>query len=247
MGFGLLLIGYMFAFLTTAGLGEYLFAGMLLGGFLMYLGLTELRKYCPVFIYSLIVSVLIILCSLYKTGAWLDSWLALDLGVFSPDVVKVFDWINFVLYCVFDFTMLYGIADLSRRVDYPETRGLAFRNMFFVGIFNAYQILMFLPITVIESDKSFFMTILVILQLIYTVFNSFLIFKCYAMICPAGQEDMPRKKSRFEFVNRFREIRDAKEEKAIEDMKNYYEEKRRGKNANKNIVHHSSKKKKKKK
>ena len=65
------------------------------------------------------------------------------------------------------------------------------------------------------------------------------------MICPAGQEDMPRKPSRFAFVNKFREIRDAKEEKAIEDMKNYYEDKLRAKNAKRNAKNNNGKKKKK--
>ena len=58
MGFGLLLIGYMFAFVAGAGMGNYLFAGMLIGGFLMYLGLSELRKYSPAFIFALIGSIL---------------------------------------------------------------------------------------------------------------------------------------------------------------------------------------------
>ncbi len=233
MGFGLLLIGYVFSFVATAGMGEYMFAGMLIGGFLMYLGLCELRKYSPVFIYSLIVSILIIICSVFKTVIWVDSWLSLEIGIFTSTFVSIVDWVKFILYLIFDFTMLYGIADLSHRVDYPDTRQKAIRNMIFVGIYNAYQIVMFFPIGFIESDKSFFLTLLLIIQVIYTVVNAFLIFKCYAMICPAGQEDMPRKPSRFAFVNRFREIRDAKEEKAIDDMKNYYEEKLRSKNAKK--------------
>lgn len=90
-----------------------------------------------------------------------------------------------------------------------------------------------LPITgaLPEQDLNFLMTLLAICQVVYSVINCFLIFKCYAMICPEGQEDMPRKKSKFEFVNKIREKKDAKEEKAIEDMKNYYEEKLRARNA----------------
>ena len=53
------------------------------------------------------------------------------------------------------------------------------------------------------------------------------------MICPAGQEDMSRKKSRFEFINKFHERVDEKEEKAIESAKQYYEDKLRAKNEKK--------------
>ena len=63
MGFGLLLVGYTFAFVARVGLGDYIFAGMLLGSFLMYLGLSELRKYSPGCIYSQILSILIFFLS----------------------------------------------------------------------------------------------------------------------------------------------------------------------------------------
>ena len=101
--------------------------------------------------------------------------------------------------------------------------------MIIVGVFNIFQIIMMLPIkgALPEQDLNFLMTLLAICQVVYSAINCFLIFKCYAMICPEGQEDMPRKKSKFEFVNKIREKKDAKEEKAIEDMKNYYEEKLR--------------------
>lgn len=241
MGFGLLLIGYVFSFVATAGMGEFIFAGMLFGGFLMYLGLCELKKYSPVFIYPLIGSILIIICSVFKTLIWVNSWLSLEIGFLTPAVVSVFDWTKFALYFVYDITLLYGISDLSRRVEYPETRQKAFRNMIFVGIYSLCQILMFFPISFIESDKAFFLTLLLILQVIYTVLNAFLIFKCYAMICPAGQEEMPRKPSRFAFINKIREIRDAKEEKAIDEMKNYYEDKLRAKNNKKKNKHKKKK------
>lgn len=244
MGFGLLLIGYMFAFVATAGLGPYLFAGMLLGGFLMYLGLTELRKYSPAFIYALIGSILIVICSFFRTAVWIDSYFVLNLGLNAENVSLIYSWIEFVINFAFNIAMLYGVADLSRRVDYPETRQKAFTNMIFVFVFNAFQVVMFLPIAFIESDRSFFLTLLLILQVIYSVVNAWLLFKCYAMICPAGQEDMPRKPSRFAFVNKFREIRDAKEDKAIEDMKNYYEEKLRARNAKRNSKNNRKKKKK---
>ena len=149
--------------------------------------------------------------------------------------------LKFILGLLFNVALLYGIIDVSNRVDFAETRVKAMRNLVFVGVFNLYQLLMLFPIPFILEDKAFFNTLLLILQLIYSIMNAFLLFNCYAMICPAGQEDMPRKPSRFAFVNKMRAIRDAKEEKAIEDMKNYYEEKLKAKNSKK-----KSKKKKKK-
>lgn len=241
MGFGLLLIGYTFAFVARVGLGDYIFAGMLLGGFLMYLGLSELKKYSPVCIYPQILSILIFFLSLFGALIWTDSTFMLELGVGTEQNKLVYEWLKFILGLLFNVALLLGIIDVSNRVDYPETKTKAMRNLVFVGVFNIFQLLMLFPIPFILSDKGFFNTLLLIIQLIYTLANAFLLFKCYAMICPAGQEDMPRKPSKFAFVNKIRAIRDAKEEKAIEDMKNYYEDKLKAKNAKK-----KSKKKKKK-
>ncbi|MBE6646270.1 MAG: hypothetical protein E7611_01355 [Ruminococcaceae bacterium] len=225
MGFGLLLVGYITAFIITLGLGNYLFAGMLIGGFLMFLGLCELRKYCPTFLYALIANVFLILCSFYETAAWFDGILLLNSPIASTFVLRVFDWIEIAINLIFNITLLYGIADLSRRVEYPETREKAYRNMIFVGVFNVFQILMLIPNTIFDRDKGFFMTLLLIVQIIYAVFNAFLIFKCYAMICPEGEEDMKRKPSRFEFVNKMREKQDEREQRAIESTKEYFEKK----------------------
>jgi hypothetical protein len=225
MGFGLLLIGYMFAFLAKAGLGPYIFAGMAVGSTFMFFGLKELRKYSPVFIYALIGSVLLFICSILGGVSW-------GIGTFTENDVsilnKIFDIIKIAVNLFFEISMLYGIADLSRRVDYPDTRQKAFTNMIYVGVFNILQIATLLPIV-----RSAVMTVLIFAQLIYTGINTFLIFKCYAMICPAGQEEMKRKKSRFAFINKFHEIKDAKDDKAIEEMKNYYEDKLRKRNAKK--------------
>ena len=230
MGFGLLLIGYIFAFVAAAGLGPYIFAGSLIGGFFMYLGITELRRYSPAFIYSLICSVLIILCSFLGAAIWIDSSFALSLGIAGGIYETFYGWVKFVINLLFNLTLLYGIVDISSRVDFPDTRKKAIRNYAFVIVFNIAQILLLLPIGFIQEDLGFFSTLLLFLQIIYSVVNAWLIFNCYAMICPEGQESIPRKRSRFEFVNRFRDIRDAKEEKAIEEMKNYYEDKLKQRN-----------------
>ena len=233
MGFGLLLTGYMFAFVAGAGMGNYLFAGMLIGGFLMYLGLSELKKYSPAFIFALAGSILMILCSFWGTAVWLDSFFALGWGISSGVISTVYNWIKLVVNFAFNIALLYGIADISRRVELPDLRQKAIRNIIFVAVFNAYQLLLFFPIEFIKDDQNSFLTILLILRFVYTIVNAWLIFRCYALICPEGQEDMPKKRSRFAFINKINDARDAKEEKAIEEMKEYYESKLKAKNQKK--------------
>lgn len=234
MGFGLLLVGYMFSFLVF--LGEYKFGGLLAGSIFMFFGLRELKKYSPVFIYAFIGNILLFMCSIVGATIWsMDSFTAIDVNIAS----SVYQFVKLGVALYFEISMLYGIADLSRRVDYPETRQKAFRNMIYVAAFNVCQIVCHIVAlslqgkTLNNSDMATVIFIMMVAQILYTAINSFLIFKCYAMICPVGQEDMPRKKSRFAFINKFREIRDAEDEKAIEEMKNYYEDRLKKKNSKK--------------
>ncbi len=242
MGFGLLLIGYAIYYLITVGIGNYLFAGMLVGGFIMFLGLSELRKFSPVFIYAVIANLLLILCSFYETAAFFDDLFLLELGIASDTLLLIFDWIELVLNLIFNLALLYGIADLSRRVEYSPTRDKAYRNMVFVIIINAFELITLIPNSIFSSDRAFFLTLLLILRIFYVVLNLFLIFKCYAMICPEGEEEMTRKPSRFKFVNEMRAKQDEREQKAIESTKAYLEQKQK-----KRLEKQNSKKTKKKK
>ena len=230
MGFGLLLVGYVFAFVATTGMGPYAFAGVLIGGFIMFLGLSELHKYGPAFLYALIANVILLICSFYGAAAFIELQFGLAIGIASAEVSAVFDWIKFATDLAFNIALLYGIADISMRVEYPETRQKAIRNMFFVGIFNVFYLLLMLPTGIFDSQRSFFMTLLMILNVVYTVVNAFLLFKCYAMICPVGEEDMHRKKSRFEFINKLHEKQDEREQRAIDSTKEYFENKLRKRN-----------------
>ena len=208
----------------------------------MFFGLKELRKYDPVFMYALIGDILLFVCSIIFGVSWaLGSFTSIDVTILST----VMSFVKIAVCIYFEVSLLYGVADLSRRVDYPDTRQKAITNIIYVSIFNVYQIITLTPIVTSMSgeNKATALTILMIAQVIYTAINTFLFFKCYAMICPVGQENMPYKKSKFAFINKFREIRDAKDEKAIEEMKNYYEDKLKKRNSKRNSKHSKKKKK----
>ena len=226
MGFGLLFLGYIIAAMFSM-LGTYSFIGMLIGYVMMFWGLSELRKYCPTFLYAIIACVLMIFCSFFESFAGIDTLLGLGMLTNTVWLTKAFEIIEFAIELIFNIMLLYGIADLARRVDFPDIRVKAFRNMIFVGIYNLFHLFLFLPFDFIQNDLSFLYSLLVILMLVYTVLNLALIFKCYAFICPQGDEEMERKPSRFEFINKINARNDAKEQetldyynKKFEDIKN---------------------------
>ncbi len=226
MGFGILFLGYSIAAIFSM-LGTYSFIGMLIGYVMMFWALSELRKYCPTFLYAIIACIFMIFCSFFESFAGTDTLLGLGMLTNMQWLKDTFEIIEFAIELIFNLALLYGIADLARRVDFPDIRVKALRNMIFVGIYNAFQLFLFLPFEFIQNDLSFLYSLLVILMLVYTLFNLALIFKCYAFICPQGDEEMERKPSRFEFINKMNARNDAKEQetldyynKKIEDMKN---------------------------
>lgn len=228
MGFGLLLIGYTFAYLITIGLGNYAFAGLILGHFIMYLGIGELKKYSPAFIYAYIMSVMLIICSDFECVKGIDVMLNLGLGISGSGVANIFEISRFIFDAAFNVALLYGIIELSVRVDYPDTKFKSTRNLIFVGLYFVFQIIVSAlsqnPGEHFEKYSSFMMTLVLLFKLIYVVLNIGVIFKCYAFICPFEDVNMERKPSRFEFVNKMRERTDANEQKAIEETQKYLEQ-----------------------
>lgn len=254
MGFGLLLIGYTFAYLITIGLGTYAFVGMIIGHFMMYLALGELKKYSPVFNYAYILSVMLILCSGFECVSGVDSMLSLGLSLSSTKLASIMEVTRFLLDAGFNIAFLYGIIDLSKRVDYTDTKDKSYRNMVFVGLYYIFQIVISAladnPGETYAKYASFMMTVALLFKLMLVFFNIGLIFKCYAFICPSEDLEMKRKPSRFAFINKIREKTDANEERAIEDTKRYFEEKAKKKRekleAKNNSINRSNNKKKKK-
>lgn len=240
MGFGLLFVGYLFAYILRIGVGKYAFAGMLIGCFIMYLALGKLRRYCPSFIYALTVDIIRIFASFFEAVEGIDGLLFLNLGIAGSTAALVFRWITFALDLVFNILLLYSIADMANRVELPEIKGKSFRNMIFVGIFYALQLFLYLPLNIGNEAKNNLMVILTLSGLLYALLNSYLIFKCYAFICPEGDEEMARKPSRFAFINKINAERDAREQKAIDETKKYYEDKAREKREKRDSRYKSS-------
>ena len=231
MGFGLLLVGYTVAYLFSIGLGglaNYAFAGFLIGYFLCYLGLSELRKYSPSFNLALVLSIALTVCGLYETFAAFDNLFAIGFNVSGSFVSDIFSYTRFVLDCVFNLALLYGAVDISKRVDFEPTRNMAYRNMIFVAIAYAFELVRMLlagfAFASLQNSLPTLTGISMILKIFYIALNIFLWFKSYAFICPSEDVDMKRKKSKIEFVNKINERNDKKEMENMELSRKFYEE-----------------------
>ena len=230
MGFGLLLIGYTVAYLFPIGLGglqNYAFVGLLIGYFLCYLGLNELKKYTPVFKYAFIISIVLTLAGLFETLAGVDNLLSWNLGILNSMPYNIYSYVRFLLDCGFNIALLFGAIDISRRVYYEPTRNMAYRNIIFVAISYVIELvgmaLNLASIDAIAKALPVISVISIILKLLYILLNVYLWFKCYAFICPSDDVDMKRKKSKIGFINKIHERNDQKEAENMELTRKYYE------------------------
>jgi hypothetical protein len=82
-------------------------------------------------------------------------------------------------------------------------------------------------------------------QIVYTVLNLLLLINCAKDICPAGEEEQPIKRSRFQIINRIGDAYERNQQRAVERTMQEAEEKmrRRQEARNKKKIHHKKKKK----
>lgn len=73
------------------------------------------------------------------------------------------------------------------------------------------------------------MGVILFARIFVRILNALLVFSCYRMICLEGDEEMPRKESRFAFVNRLNEHFDRKEEENLALARERRDERRKKK------------------
>lgn len=233
MGFGKLLIGYFISFVLPIGLGNYSFLGIFIGAFIMYFALTELKKYGPVFTYAYITDIVYILFAMFLAVYGILN--LFDVATALKNYDNIINMTRIVVECVFNFLLIYGIMDMCRRVELDDLRRKAFFCFFPVAAFNILQVGEVVYTQVVANGENVSQVIAylkpleIVLALVYMISNMYVIFNCYAFICPKGDEDMKRKPSRFAFINKLHEKEDARDEKAREEAVKYYEEKKQKK------------------
>lgn len=218
MGFGLLFIGYLLAFLMSLNAYGYAFA--ILGYYIIFSALQKLSEYKHSFSYSLfplcimtILRILELIVSVsQKTG--LDLYLASIIErVLGSSTISI---LITVLSFVFSVLLFISITEIADSVELPE---LVKTGRFNIAVRIIY-ILMYLTAVLLPAifniNTGILMPVLLIYELICHFLALSLIYKCFFKICAPEDVDVPVKPSRFKFIN---DIRAKKEEKAEEFRK----------------------------
>lgn len=223
MGFGYLLFGYLTTFFLSFHSFGFLFIPV--GLVLMAVGCEELRKYNRQFLWCLPVIGVAFLNSLYLLAAgFADKW-SFAIPFVNETATYICTVAKDVLFLFIHAAVLWAVAKIALQVELPDISRRALRNLILTAVYYLLDILVIL-IPFGEEVMKVMLIVGFLLFFICIVLNTLVLLSCYRMICKQGEEDMPRKQSRFAFINRIHEKSDKAEQETQERVRAYVERKR---------------------
>ena len=196
MGFGILLIGFALSMSNYPGYTDCI------AFFIIFYSMLKLDEFNIFFRLSKYVS---FICTVVgMAGIMLYAGEFIGLVDESNIYVDLYDNVGEAMKMLFGVFMLLGTVKISIDTDLPK-----------IARFGAWCICIDVIWAALFALSFFFPIVLpfrMLMRLVYMLAVLYQIFSCYRMICLEGDEDMPQKPSRFEFVNRLRARLDEKAE-----------------------------------
>lgn len=223
MGFGILTVGYYLTYLVGMIWKDEIWGLLLLlsGCFVIAAALRRLSEYEATFRNALVFDLLMLLPAAYRTLGWLSDHLLWDLPIFGKTVLQIAEYAELLIFFAFGLTLLLSIRKLAVDVDDLRIVTSATRNLVFLGIYTVLWFLSSLPTPV----RGVFALMAMLVQIVYLILMGVMLVSCYMRICDEGDEEMPLPKSRFAWVNKLREERARREQRAADSVTEYAERK----------------------
>lgn len=217
MGFGLLFIGYLLLFPITFGFFYTLPAAAV---FLCLAGYRLARVNRP-FGQSFFIALFIGCCGMAAT--------ILRLLSATANIAPYAEATTLLVVFLWHFVTLTGLAWVTRETGLTRLYAAALRDRVFACIyFSIACLLTAMDGAPIQGEAARFFVganyVAVGLGLVVFLLDASLIFRAYAGICMPEDLDMPRKPSRFTFVNEARARGDARETAAREESRRRQED-----------------------
>ncbi|MBQ9080273.1 MAG: hypothetical protein IJY27_04290 [Clostridia bacterium] len=227
MGFGILFTGYLLTFFVS--LVNYGFIIRLVGYALMSIALLKLREFGKEFLYPLILALVMTVYGIYDAVYQGAGVLSIKLPQFFEATADAMTYVNLIGMTVLNFCILYAVYSITTRLELSKQRNMAIRNAIIVAVYFILNMLALGPLANNETYIKYFALPIFLIQLGWTILNAVLIFSCYMYICPEGDEDMPRRKSKIGFVEKMIEESDRRMDQAAKDTEEYMRKKQREK------------------
>lgn len=224
MGFGWLFIGYVMSYMMS--FTKYSHGIVLFGCLLMWHGISMLGRHNERFAYATYPLLALAFVKLYMSCALANELFGMGLSVFDGAIYTVFEVFEYLSSAAFHIFLLLAVKSIASDLELPRQSNAAQRNMVITTMYYVFALLWMLPLNIPNDVRSGVLMFLLLARLLWAVLDLVLIYSCYMYICPAGDEDMPLKRSRFEFINRFREETARREQKAADENVALFKENR---------------------
>ena len=231
MGFGLLFIGYLVAFLMSVN--AYGWAFKIVGFYIIFLALQKLSEYKHSVQRCLAPLIAMTLCQMYYGFVAISRMIApisfhvvLDVleGVVLTCLVST---VFLVSLLAFHWLLFLSIHELAIDVEDTSISKMALQNRFMIMF---YVLLDFVTVLfpVNTNTKLHLMRIVLLFGIVYPIVVLYMFYRCYAGICAPEDADMTPKPSRFAFVNKSRAMSE-KNEKEMQELLTQIQEKKKQK------------------
>ena len=203
MGFGYLLIGYIFTFLFSLS-NVYFFADII-GTVLMMIGLSKLSWHGKNFLRAMQVDVLLLVLCFARALLMMFRVITGE-GILATVMTVAIAAVGLVL----QFFIFAGIHYLAMDVELEKESINAKWSILLVFTYYILHIAVLLIGPVLGNTVGNIAALCVFLYgLVALIFNTVLIHSCYCRICLKGQEHGERTQSKYEWVNRWNEKTDS--------------------------------------
>lgn len=202
MGFGILIFGYflMFAFSLSR---TYFFADII-GTFITIIALSKLSAYNRYYRKALIAAfVFMLICGIAAISLMFELYSSESI---AATVINFFKISSACFLHIFVFLGTRGVAygaDSQKLVKTAEHRLIA------TMLYYAVAILLFLLGSLTRLDLRYINTGILLYWLLCFILNIVFFYRCFAVLCPADEDENIPKKSRFRFINKINEKMDS--------------------------------------
>lgn len=220
MGFGILTVGYYLTYLFGMVWKEEIWGILMIvvGCLSVGMALLSLSEYEKSFRWALAFDAFMLLPAAYRLVSWLSASFLWDL-TFLGSLETTAEYAELIGFIGFGAALLAAVRTLASDVEDTRIVTSAVRNLVFLGIYAILSVFTLLPL----GYKGLFGLAAMLAQLVFHVLMGLMLFSCYMRICDEGDEDMPLKKSRFAWVNKMREERARREQRAADSVTEFAE------------------------
>lgn len=246
MGFGWLLIGYLFTYVlyltaNRLGIGS---VALLLGYSLMLVGTLKLEHYEKRFGFAKFLLIPLLAGGLYQAIGEVLAFCKVEVPFFGAPLAKtIYGWALFFLLIFLQIVLLLSVSALAKNVGLLHISAKAIRNFIFLAIYGILYLVTSLSFDWLTPARPYLKIPMILSLLLLVGLNLFLFLSCMKNIAPADEDDSP-KRYRWEFLNKIGDTFEKNRQEAAESGRAYAEEKLRARKEarEKKKIQHNKKK-----